>query len=736
MIARGLRRAVRVAGGTAASFLSCAVVAVGGPTWGGPASRTAAAATAAVTLIAVAAMIRRLRFATPSARLQQVSFWMSLAPAAIDIEVSLALVAGCSAATQATGGLDSPLYPLLYGVVAFAAAFQSRPAALLAVVAALALEAAAVVRADLAAAAVAPALLHAGFIASAALMHALFLRGLFTRLRRDHARRVDDELRRRRESARDYRLIAAALGAESRGPRDRQDEEQALAAGSAEVIGASIIHTLDMLKQALSARTAVLLWLDERGDALRIKEAQTDVDWIACGARVPLTGALGAAVRDRALVSLPHARAGQVPYYDGGGEQAGGPLVALPVCDGPHLRGLLCADRAPGAPAFNDRDVELLARAGQQVVHTVHAEHVFIAVERAKYEHERFYHASARLGRALTLDQVMDTAFEAAQEIVDCDLAVITLFQPESNRHRVYSARHREGAPPLVDPEELAGLEFRDNAGLVSMVVKNRHYLPASGELRDDAIPVWTRKVKLRGAESLLVLPLASGDEAIGTLTLASRERHRFRKDVREMLGVIANQVATSLQNAMMYKKMETMATTDGLTGLTNHRTFQDRFSNLLERSARHNHRAAMLLLDIDHFKKVNDTYGHPIGDEVLRQVAQVLRKAVRVIDIPARYGGEEFAVVLESTDLDGAIALAERIREDVGRLEVATDKGTLKVTTSIGVAAFPDDATLQPALIERADMALYHAKQGGRNRVVCYRDFSAERSGKTRAAS
>jgi two-component system, cell cycle response regulator len=736
MMARGLRRAARVLTGPAASLVSCAIVGAGGPTWGGPASRTATAATAAVALVALVAAIRRVRFAPPSARLQRVSFWMGLAPSAVDIEVSLALVAGCAAAIQATGGLDSPLYPLLYGVVAFAAAFQTRPAALAAVAMAFALEAAAVVRAELAPSAIASALLHAGFIGSAALMHALFLRGLFARLRRDHAARVSEELRRRSESARDYRLIAAALGAESRGPRSRPEEEQALAAGSAEVIGASIIHTLDLLKRALSARTAVLLWLDERGDALRIKEAQTDVDWIACGTRVPLAGALGAAVRDRALVSLPHARPGQVPYYDGGGDEAGGPLVALPVCDGAFVRGLLCADREVGAPAFDERDAELLARAGQQVVHAIHAEHVFIAVERAKYEHERFYHASARLGRALTLDQVMDTAFEAASEIVDdCDLAVITLFEAETNRHRVYSARHRPGAPPLVDPLELAGLEFRDNAGLVSMVVKNRHYLPASGELRDEAIPVWTRKVKLRGAESILVLPLASADEAIGTLTLASRERHSFRKDVREMLGVIAVQVATSLQNAIMYKKMETMATTDGLTGLTNHRTFQERFANLLERSARHGHRAAILLLDIDHFKKVNDTYGHPVGDEVLRQVARVLGKAVRVIDIPARYGGEEFAIVLESTDLGGAVNLAERIREDVGRLEVATDKGTLKVTTSIGIAAFPDDAREQPALIERADMALYQAKQSGRNRVVCYRDLAAEKS-KSRKAS
>ncbi|HEY8141063.1 MAG TPA: sensor domain-containing diguanylate cyclase, partial [Kofleriaceae bacterium] len=377
---------------------------------------------------------------------------------------------------------------------------------------------------------------------------------------------------------------------------------------------------------------------------------------------------------------------------------------------------------------------DLLARAAAQVVHAIHGEQVFIAVERAKYEHERFYRASAMLGRALTLEQVLDTAFEAAAEIADYDLAVVTLFSAETRKHKVQGVRLRPDAQPITSPETLAQLEFKDNAGLVSMVVKNRHYLPASGELKDDAIPVWTKRIKLRGAESLLVLPLTAGDEVIGTLALASRTRNRFRKDIREMLGVIANQVATSLQNAMMYRKMETMATTDGLTGLTNHRSFKERFGQLLERSARHGHKAAVLLCDVDHFKKVNDNHGHPVGDEVLRQVARVLKGAVRVIDIPARYGGEEFAVVLEATDLEGALRLAERIREDVGRLEIPTDKGPLSVTMSIGVAAFPDDSREQAQLIERADLALYHAKENGRNRVICHRDFLAARS-KTRQA-
>jgi two-component system cell cycle response regulator len=398
------------------------------------------------------------------------------------------------------------------------------------------------------------------------------------------------------------------------------------------------------------------------------------------------------------------------------------------VLDGAHLRGVLCADR--DAP-FDERDAALVVRAAEQVMHTVHAEQVFGALERSKYEHERFYHASAMLGRALTLDQVVETAFGAAGEIVDYDLGVITLFAKDTARHRVQSVRVNPSAVPMIDAEELAGLEFRDNASLVSMVVKNRHYLPASGELRDDSVPLFTRRVKLKGCESLVVLPLTSADEAIGTLSLLARARGRFRKDTREMLGVIANQVAISLQNALMYKKMETMATTDGLTGLTNHRSFQERFGQLLERAARHNHKAAMLLCDVDHFKKVNDTYGHPVGDEVLRRVARVLQDAVRKIDIPARYGGEEFAVVLEATDLEGALHLADRIRADVGALEIDSDKGKLQVTMSIGVAAFPDDHREQATLIERADLALYHAKQTGRNRVVAYRDFAADKQKK-----
>jgi diguanylate cyclase (GGDEF)-like protein len=210
---------------------------------------------------------------------------------------------------------------------------------------------------------------------------------------------------------------------------------------------------------------------------------------------------------------------------------------------------------------------------------------------------------------------------------------------------------------------------------------------------------------------------------------LFANAEKRFGKDVREMLSVIANQVATSLQNGFLYRKMETMATTDGLTGLTNHRTFQQKFADLLDRADRHGYRVAMLLCDVDHFKKVNDNYGHPVGDEVLRRVAKVLQDVPRKIDVPARYGGEEFAVLLDNVSAEQARAVAERIRIEVSKIVVETEKGPLQVTESIGVALFPDDGRDRAVLIERADLALYHAKHTGRNRVVSYQEFVATRS-------
>jgi diguanylate cyclase (GGDEF)-like protein len=361
------------------------------------------------------------------------------------------------------------------------------------------------------------------------------------------------------------------------------------------------------------------------------------------------------------------------------------------------------------------------------MLRSIQSERVFAAVERAKYEHERFFAALARLNRALTAEDVYATTFEATREICDFDFAAITLFDKAARRHTVVSA--------VGDaPKGLAGLSFGDNAGIAAMVVKNKHFLPAGGEVRDKDALVFTKKVRLDGMESLLVLPLMSRDEAVGSFAVAARRPRAFGKDKREMLTVIASHVAVKLTNAQLYGRMEEMATTDGLTGLVNHRTFQERFAEMLARAERTGGKHALLLTDIDHFKKVNDTYGHPTGDVVLRGVAHVVRECVRKIDLAARYGGEEFAIVLEGTDLAGARQLAERIRGEVQKQVFQSSKGPFNCTLSLGIAVYPDDGRDGKAIIANADQALYQAKHNGRNRAVAYPELAGAANVKLKA--
>jgi two-component system, cell cycle response regulator len=266
--------------------------------------------------------------------------------------------------------------------------------------------------------------------------------------------------------------------------------------------------------------------------------------------------------------------------------------------------------------------------------------------------------------------------------------------------------------------DKLLGTSHKDPSSIASMAAKNKLALPAGGEWRERDVPVFSHPMRIKDYESLLVVPLIVKDQVIGTFTVAAQRPGAFPNDRREMLGVIANQVATSMQNARMYEVVEEQATTDGLTGLVNHRTFQERFSAMLGRAERRNFAVSLLLTDIDHFKKVNDTYGHPTGDEVLRRVAAILRGSARKIDITARYGGEEFAIVLPEIDEANCLPFAEKIRQIVERTEFKFENVRIPVTISMGIASVEGDVTDTQTIIKRADERLYEAKASGRNRV------------------
>jgi len=224
-----------------------------------------------------------------------------------------------------------------------------------------------------------------------------------------------------------------------------------------------------------------------------------------------------------------------------------------------------------------------------------------------------------------------------------------------------------------------------------------------------------------RGMRSDMAIPLRSRGRVTGAFRVAARKAHAYDPEEFDLLQRLADVVAVAVENQRLLQVTRRMAEVDGLTGVTNHRHFAVLLEREAERSRSLGQSLALLMVDVDHFKQVNDTWGHPAGDAVLRHIAQRLAQRLRRSDVVARYGGEEFAVLLPGSTAAAAATLAEQLRSEIERHPAAAPPPApaIEVTASIGVAALPEHALGEAALLEAADRALYRAKRSGRNRVV-----------------
>ena len=230
----------------------------------------------------------------------------------------------------------------------------------------------------------------------------------------------------------------------------------------------------------------------------------------------------------------------------------------------------------------------------------------------------------------------------------------------------------------------------------------------------------------------MALLPLLRNGELIGSLNFGSRNSDWFAVNLGtvflEHLGAI---VAACLKNAINQERLKQIGLVDALTGINNRRFFDQRLVEEVTGARRRGGPLSCLFLDIDHFKRVNDTFNHRVGDQVLCEVARVIKNQLRVSDVLARYGGEEFVALLPDSDAAGAVVIAERIRQQIEGLELKTPDGALvHISISIGIDSLGPEASQRmpaasaDALITRADRALLYAKEHGRNQVVCVNDI------------
>ncbi len=220
---------------------------------------------------------------------------------------------------------------------------------------------------------------------------------------------------------------------------------------------------------------------------------------------------------------------------------------------------------------------------------------------------------------------------------------------------------------------------------------------------------------------SLICVPLIAKGECIGIINITNKKNGKlFNKKDLEFVEALANQAAIAVDNAQLYE----LATKDGLTKLYIHRHFYFLLESEIKRVQRYHHVLSIIMMDIDNFKHVNDTYGHLVGDMVLKEIASTIQKTIRHVDIPARYGGEEFTIILPETPVLNSVTIAERLRQKISEIEVKVDEQTIiRPTVSIGIAEFPNAAEDIKELIDWADKALYVSKENGKNCIHYYFD-------------
>ncbi len=324
---------------------------------------------------------------------------------------------------------------------------------------------------------------------------------------------------------------------------------------------------------------------------------------------------------------------------------------------------------------------------------------------------EHLYDVIKEAGSTLNVQEMIELTRDFTERMFDLPHFVIAVL---SNDAKKYEIRIASGCDESLFRSFDIDLE---DSGLAAFLSREKK-------------PVWVPSVaekepfsRLRNlaVKSFVFLPFLVQDRVIGFLCSYSNQEDFIDQDKFAHFQVFCNQISIGLQKSLLYEKVQKLSITDGLTKLFSHRHFKQRLEEELILANRYSSQLSLLILDIDHFKRYNDSYGHVAGDHVLMDVARILKEQSDMTHIAARYGGEEMVLVAPETTKEQAMELAQKIRRAVEAYAFSVGKETTQVTVSIGVATYPQDSQTTLDLIAKADKALYAAKARGRNRIVVY---------------
>lgn len=387
-------------------------------------------------------------------------------------------------------------------------------------------------------------------------------------------------------------------------------------------------------------------------------------------------------------------------------------LMIAPMCTVHGVIGAVSLARTADREPYNSEDLALLQDLAQRSAFAIESARLYESEARRLHELDSLYSATRALLTTLDYDTLLGRILDAAMNAIPAaEKGILNLITPETGKLEI---RAMFG---YKDPRIRTSTRRRIH-GYTALAIQQRKPLLIHDATMEGLYGLLEGEADDLPVRSIIIAPLILDDQALGALILSASSRSAFTQDDLRLLESFAATISAAINNSLLHSRMQRLAITDSVTNLYNRRGFHELARREIERARRFDHSLSVIMMDLDQLKSVNDTYGHAVGDQVLRTLADRLSQHVREFDILCRYGGDEFALLLPETDLFMAASVAERLRASIADEPIDTDGGPVSVTISLGVTKATQDTANLEELLKSADRALYTAKQSGRNRM------------------